>query len=87
MESGLVKARTVNDSLGVNYQLGELEAGLPPERFFRARRDALVNLNGIREIRPYFKSGLLLIITYAAATEIIVSERRVPTFRERVPGL
>lgn len=87
VESGIVKARTASDSFWVNYQLGELEAALSPEQFFRARREVLVNLGGIREIRPYFKSGLLLIMGDAAATEIVVSERRVPALRERVPGL
>ncbi len=87
VENGIVKARTAADSFWVNYQLGELEAALPPEQFFRARREVLVNLGGIREMRPYFKSGLLLIMGDGAATEIIVSERRVPALRERVPGL
>lgn len=87
VEAGIVKARTATDSYWVNYQLGELESGLPAERFFRARREVLVNLGGIREIRPYFKSGLLLVMADGAATEIVVSERRVPALRERVPGL
>ena len=87
VESGIVKARTATETFWVNYQLNELEAGLPADRFFRARREALVNLGAIREVRPYFKSGLLLIMADQAATEIIVSERRVPALRERVPGL
>lgn len=87
VESGIVKARTATDSYWVNYQLGELETGLPPEKFFRARREVLVNLEGIREIRPYFKSGLLLVMADASASEVVVSERRVPALRERVPGL
>lgn len=87
VEGGIVKARAATDSFWVNYQLGELESGLPSDQFFRARREVLVNLGGIREIRPYFKSGLLLIMADGAATEIVVSERRVPALRERVPGL
>jgi DNA-binding LytR/AlgR family response regulator len=87
VESGIVKAKTAAESFWVNYQLGELEAGLPPEQFFRARREVLVNLGGIREMKPYFKSGLMLIMADGAATDIIVRERRVPALRERVPGL
>lgn len=87
VESGIVKARTATESFWVNYQLNELEAGLPADLFFRARREVLVNLGAIREIRPYFKSGLLLVMGDQAATEILVSERRVPALRERVPGL
>src|SRR5581483_10606802 len=75
-EDGIVKAHTESDAFWVNYPLAELEAGLPEELFFRARREVLVNVSKIKEIRPYFKSGFLLIMPDAAATEIVVSERQ-----------
>jgi DNA-binding LytR/AlgR family response regulator len=87
VESGVVKARSVAESFLVNYQLNELEAALPEDLFFRARRDVLVNLTRIKEIRPYFKSGFLLIMADPGATEIVVSERQVPPLRQRLPGL
>ena len=87
VEDGIVKARTATETFSVNYQIGELEAGLPDELFFRARREVLVNLGKIREIRPYVKSGFLLIMNDAAGTEIVVSARQAHQFRERVPGL
>jgi DNA-binding LytR/AlgR family response regulator len=87
VEGGIVKARTVSDSFWVNYQLNELEAALPEDLFFRARREVLVNLTQIKEIKPYFKSGFLLIMSDAAATEIVVSERQTHAFRHRLPGL
>jgi two-component system LytT family response regulator len=87
VQSGIVKARTETGSFWVNYQLAELEASLPVELFFRARREALVNVSRIKEIRPYFKSGFLLIMADAAATEIVVSERQARMFRQRIPGL
>jgi DNA-binding LytR/AlgR family response regulator len=87
VEDGVVKAHTAADTFTVNYQLGELEAGLPAEVFFRARREVLVNLTRIREIRPYFKSGFLLVMPDAAATEIVVSERQARSLRQRIPGL
>jgi two-component system, LytTR family, response regulator len=87
VESGIVKARSASDWFWVNYQLNELEAGLPEDLFFRARRDVLVNLTRIKEIKPYFKSGFLLVMSDAAATEIVVSERQVHPFRQRLPGL
>ena len=46
----------------------------------------LVNLARIKEIKPYFKSGFLLIMADAAATEIVVSERQAKPFRQRIPG-
>lgn len=86
-EDGIVKAHTESEVYWVNYQLADLEAGLPPEVFFRARREVLVNVNRIKEIRPYFKSGLLLIMGDTAGTEIVVSARQVHPLRERIPGL
>ena len=86
-EDGIVKAHTESEVYWVNYQLAELESSLPEEQFFRARREVLVNVNRIKEIRPYFKSGLLLIMSDAAATEIVVSARQVHPLRQRIPGL
>ena len=57
VQDGIVHATTVKDSFWVNYQLAELEAALPPEEFFRARREVLVNMSRIKEIKPFFKSG------------------------------
>ena len=85
-EDGLTKARTMTDTYLVNHQLAELDASLP-EDFFRARRQALVNLRAVKEIRPYFKSTFLLIMNDAASTEIAVSERQAKQLRRRIPGL
>ena len=87
VQSGILKAHTQTGVFWVNYQLAELEASLPVDLFFRARREALVNVSRIKEIRPYFKSGFLLIMADAAATEIVVSERQARLFRQRIPGL
>jgi two-component system, LytTR family, response regulator len=86
-EDGIVKAHTGSEVFWVNYQLAELESSLPEKQFFRARREVLVNVNQIKEIRPYFKSGFLLIMSDAAATEIVVSARQVHPLRQRIPGL
>lgn len=86
-EDGLTKARTSADSFLVNHQLAELEAALPEADFFRARREALVNLRAVKEIRPYFKSSFLLIMNDTATTEIAVSERQSKQLRKRIPGL
>jgi len=86
-EGGIVKAHTESEVYWVNYPLSELESGLPAEVFFRARREVLVNVNRIKEIRPYFKSGLLLIMNNATSTEIVVSARQVHPLRQRIPGL
>ncbi|MBI4909501.1 MAG: response regulator transcription factor [Acidobacteria bacterium] len=87
VEDGIVKAHTAAETFWVNYQLSELESSLPEDMYFRARRECLVNLSRIQEIRPYFKSGFLLIMPDAQATEIIVSERQAKMLRRRIPGL
>lgn len=87
VEDGIVKAHTPSETFWVNYQLSELEAGLPRDSFFRARREVLVNLHRIREIKPYFKSGFLLLMADDAATEIVVSERQAKPLRALIPGL
>ena len=87
VEDGVVKAGSAAESFHVHFAIGELEASLPREMFFRARRDTLVNLTKIREIMPWFKSGFRLVMADAAATEIVVSERQVYSFRQRLPGL
>jgi two-component system LytT family response regulator len=87
VKDGIVRARTVGDSYWVNYQLVDLEGLLPAGLFFRARREVLVNLTKVRQIKPYFKGGFLLVMGDTAATEIAVSERQVPTLRRRLPGL
>ena len=87
MQDGIVHATTAKESFWVNYQLAELEAALPPEEFFRARREVLVNMSRIKEIKPYFKSSFLLVMSDAASTEIAVSERQARPLRQRLPGL
>lgn len=87
VKDGLVRAHTATESFWVNYQLVELEASLPHDVFFRARREVLVNLAKVRQIKPYFKRGFLLVMNDGANTEIAVSERQVPPLRQRLPGL
>jgi len=87
VQDGIVRANTATDSFWVNYQLAELEAALPSDVFFRARREVLVNMARIREIKPYFKSSFLLVMSDPASTEIAVSERQARPFRLRLPGL
>jgi len=87
VEDGVVKAKTATDSFWVNHQLVELEEALPTELFFRARREVLVNLSKVREIKPYFKSGFLLVMSDAGNTEIAVSERQAHPLRRQLPGL
>lgn len=87
VEDGIVKAHTADDVYWVNYQLNDLEAGLPEAVFFRARRSVIANLTKIKDIKPYFKSSFLLTMNDPAHTEIQVSERQAKVLRQKIPGL
>lgn len=87
VEDGIVKAHTVDDIYWVNYQLNDLEEGLPEAVFFRARRSVIANLTKIKDIKPYFKSSFLLTMNDQTHTEIQVSERQAKVLRQKIPGL
>jgi DNA-binding LytR/AlgR family response regulator len=86
-EDGLVKAHTANDQFSVDMTLNELEESLSHQRFFRAHRPALINLDQISEIQPSFRSSYVLLMRNIANTEVQVSERQAKSLRERIPGL
>lgn len=86
-DEGIVRAKAANETYWVNYQLNQLEAGLDPEHFFRARRELLVNLNKVKAIKPYDRSTFMLVMEDGHATELQVSERQAKELRLRLPGL
>jgi len=87
MDHGIVRARTSDDNVWVNYQLNDLEQGLREVNFFRAHRVSLVNLRRVKEIRPSPRSAFLLIMDDTARTQIEVSERQARILRSIIPGL
>ena len=82
IESGLLRARTVNESYRTDYHINDLESRLPSPPFFRAHRSAIVNLDHVKEIVPFLKSTYLLLLNDSEGTEIRVSERRSKKLRE-----
>ena len=60
--------------------LSELEARLDPARFFRAHRSAIVNLDRVQEIIPWFKGSHRLRLTTGA--EVDLSRRRARVLRQ-----
>jgi len=87
VDDGIARAFTATESYTINFQIAELEAALPPEGFFRASRSTLINLDRIKEVRPFLKSTFVVVMTDAARTEIHVGERRAKDLRHRIPGL
>ncbi len=66
--------------------LAQLERKLEPSGFWRVHRRYLVNLSKVREVVPMYGGTLLLTLADAAATQVPVSRRRVPSLK-RVLGL
>jgi two-component system LytT family response regulator len=64
----------------IRRTLTELEARLDPNRFFRAHRSAIVNLDRVQEIIPWFKGGHILRLTTGA--EIDLSRARARALRK-----
>lgn len=58
----------------VRERMDTLEQQLDPARFFRAHRSAIVNLDRIREVQPYFHGAHLLIMANGA--QVRLSRRR-----------
>jgi two-component system LytT family response regulator len=54
----------------IRRTLTELEARLDPKRFFRAHRSAIVNLDRVQEIIPWFKGGHILRLTTGAEVDL-----------------
>ncbi len=57
--------------------LADLEARLDPARFFRAHRSAIVNLDRVSEIIPWFKGSHKLRLTTGAEVELSRAQARV----------
>jgi DNA-binding LytR/AlgR family response regulator len=54
----------------VRRTLTDLEARLDPARFFRAHRSAIVNLDRVREVVPWFKGSHKLRLTSGAEVDL-----------------
>jgi two-component system, LytTR family, response regulator LytT len=60
----------------------ELQASLDADKFWRAHRSYLVNINQIKEVVPWFKSSYMLKMNDKRASEIPVSRAQTKRLRE-----
>jgi two-component system, LytTR family, response regulator LytT len=66
-----------------NYRtIEELQSSLDSDRFWRAHRSYLVNINQIREVVPWFKSSYMLKMNDKKQSEIPVSRAQTKRLRE-----
>ncbi|WP_462248701.1 LytR/AlgR family response regulator transcription factor [Ekhidna sp.] len=67
----------------ISHSLDELEKSLlDPFQFYRINRSAIVNLDGLMEMKSYENGRLKLEIMSNTDDNLIVSRDRVPSFRE-----
>jgi two-component system, LytTR family, response regulator LytT len=66
-----------------NYRtIEELAASLDADRFWRAHRSYLININHIKEVVPWFKSSYMLKMNDKRASEVPVSRAQTRRLRE-----
>jgi two-component system LytT family response regulator len=68
------------DAYPVRRNMAELAARLDPATFFRAHRSAIVNLDRVQEVVPWFRGSHKLRLTTGA--EVDLSRRRARALRE-----
>lgn len=86
-EGDAVYARLKSRRLSVRRSLRELEQMLEPERFFRANRSILVNLDLVGEIHPWFGGRFVVRFRLLEPSEQIeVSRRQARLLNEILSG-
>lgn len=69
------------------YTMDKLERELDPKLFFRLNRSIIVNIDSIKQVKPYFNSRLKLSVKGVQnADEIIISRERVADFKQWASG-
>jgi DNA-binding LytR/AlgR family response regulator len=71
-----VMVHVEDQSYTIRRTLTELEARLDPKHFFRAHRSAIVNLDRVQEIIPWFKGSHILRLTTGAEVDLSRAQAR-----------
>jgi DNA-binding LytR/AlgR family response regulator len=80
IEEEMVQVHVGERAYRIRRTLADLEARLNPNRFFRAHRSAIVNLDRVQEIVPWFKGAYILRLTTGA--EVDLSRARARALRK-----
>jgi len=76
VEEEQVMVHVGDQAYPVRRTLAELEARLDPACFFRAHRSAIVNLDRVREVIPWFKGSHKLRLTTGAEVDLSRAQAR-----------
>lgn len=68
-------------SYPVDYSLDELMQMLNPGQFFHVNRKLIIHIDSAKEIHPYFKGRLKLVLEPALDEEVIISSQKTPFFK------
>ena len=66
----------------VNYTLDQLEKQLSETTFFRANRQLITSIKAVKEVSPYFKGRLHLLLEPAPKEDQIISSGKASPFKE-----
>ena len=66
----------------VNYTLDQLEEMLDLKTFFRTNRQLIANIRSVKEVSPYFKGRLHLVLNPSLAGDQIISSSKASAFKD-----
>ena len=70
------------ENFPIDYALDELINMLNPRLFFHVNRKLIIHIDAAKEIHPYFKGRLKLILHPPIEEEVIVSSQKTPAFKD-----
>jgi DNA-binding LytR/AlgR family response regulator len=76
IEDEQVMVHVGDQAYAIRRTLAELEARLDPKHFFRAHRSAIVNLDRVQEVIPWFKGSHILRLTTGAEVDLSRAQAR-----------
>ena len=83
-EGNYVRLHAGKESYLVRWKIGALEERLDPGKFARVHRGTIVNLDRVRELRPWFAGDYLILMK--DGTELKLSRGYRPKLEERLGG-
>jgi len=86
-QDSLVYLKTQEDKKHlIDQTLDQLQQEVDPKSFFRINRKAIIRIEAISKIHPYFNSRLKLLVQPKAEFDLIVSRDRVNNFKQWLDG-
>lgn len=68
-------------SFPLDYTLDELMTMLDPVMFFHVNRSLIIHIDAVKEVHPYFKGRLKLVLSPGHDDEIVISSQKTPLFK------